>query len=79
MLAEPVDPVRYHRLYGQKRPRLAYHRNDFLDYVLMITLSAGVACACYGPRSALAVIAVSLCVFMIAVFPVRHGVGFQRP
>jgi hypothetical protein len=79
MLAEPVDPVRYHRLYGQKRPRLAYHRNDFLDYVLMITLSAGVACACYGPRSALAVIAVSLCVFMIAVFPVRHGVGFRTP
>lgn len=79
MAAEPADPRTFHRLYGLRRSRLAFQRNDFLDYVLMIALSAGAACACYGLTSIMAIGALALCVLMLATFPLRHGVGLRVP
>ncbi len=70
-----VDPRRFHRLFGVRAPRIAYRSSDFVDYVLMIVLSA-LAIGFVYRQSAPAMfgVGIALCCFMIASFVVRHGI-----
>jgi hypothetical protein len=57
-----ADPAYYHKLYGSKalkKPRVIYYKKDFIDYVLMMVVSAlvigfsrsssGMALSCRSP------------------------------
>ncbi|MGC2744241.1 MAG: hypothetical protein WA672_13700 [Candidatus Angelobacter sp.] len=76
-----ADPGYYHKLYGtkQSKPRITYYKKDFIDYVLMIGITALVLGLCYGSTHPLAIIGYALCAFEIAAFVVRHGVEWQVP
>ncbi len=74
-----IDPARFHRLFGTKRPRLAYHRGDFTDYLLMLVGCAVVLGIVYGRASWLAIVGYALCAFMLVAFPLRHGVSLRAP
>jgi hypothetical protein len=73
------DPAVFHKLYGVKKPRIAYSGRDFLDYVLMILLSALVVGFSYGFGHVMSIIGYALCAFTLAMFIVRHGVEFRAP
>jgi hypothetical protein len=73
------DPGFFHKLYGARTPRVTYFARDFIDYVLMIAVTALVAGFAYGFRSAMAIAAFVLCAFMIASFIMRHGIAFKTP
>jgi len=73
------DAARFHKLYGAREPRIAYYSKDFLDYLIMIALTAVVAGLVYGPRHVLTIAALVLCAFALAMFIVRHGVAFGAP
>jgi hypothetical protein len=74
-----VDRARLHKLYGPKRPRIAYYRGDFVDYVLMSVLSGCICLAAYGSGNPLGVAGVVLSAVMLASFPVRHGADLRIP
>jgi hypothetical protein len=74
-----VDPAFFHRIYGQRRPRLAYVRTDFADYALMTALCGLVISLAYGPLQPLSVVGWALCVYMMVSFPLRHGWGLRAP
>ena len=74
-----VDAAKFHKLYGVKGQRIAYHNKDFLDYVMMILMSAALIWFAYGANHVVSIIGLVLCAFMIAAFPVRHGVQFRTP
>ena len=73
------DAAVFHKLYGVKRPRTTYYRKDFLDYVLMVSLSAAVVVAAYGPRHVVTLVALALCAFAVAMFIARHGIEWRVP
>ena len=73
------DPAVFHKLYGIKKARIAYHGRDFLDYLLMIALSALAVGLSYGFGHAMSIAGLALCVLMLAAFVVRHGVEFRAP
>src|SRR6266705_1055404 len=74
-----VDATKFHKLYGVKRQRITYHNKDFLDYVIMILMSAALIRFAYGANHAVSIIGWVLCAFMVATFPMRHGVQFRTP
>jgi len=74
-----ADVQRFHKLYGAKKTRMTYQKKDFLDYVLMIALCAGVIEFAYGPGSMIAVVGLALCVTSIAGFVIRHGIEIRMP
>lgn len=74
-----IDPKRFHRLYGVKETRIAYQARDFPDYVLMTLLTFAAVYVSYGPRNPMTFLGLGLCVFMVCVFPVRHGFGARLP
>lgn len=69
----------FHNLYGIRKTRVTYQRRDFLDYVVMIVLTAGVVAVSYGPWHPMSLAALFLCLFMIAAFAVRHGIELAMP
>jgi hypothetical protein len=71
--------AKFHRLFGTQSPRMSYHRSDFLDYLLMILGCAAVVGFVYGRASWLAMAGYILCVLMIIVFPLRHGISARIP
>ncbi len=73
------EPGFFHKLYGARMPRVTYFARDFLDYVLMVGVSALVIGFCYGFRSAMSVAGLVLCTFMIASFIIRHGIELKTP
>ena len=73
------DPAVFHKLYGVKKTRIAYHGRDFLDYLLMVLLSAIVIRFSYGFGHVMSIAGLALCAFTLAVFIVRHGVKFRVP
>jgi hypothetical protein len=73
------DPGFFHKLYGARMPRVTYFARDFIDYVLMVAVTALVAGFAYGFRSAMAIAAFVLCAFMIASFIMRHGIELKTP
>lgn len=76
---EKPDPAFYHKLYGTRKLKVTYYGSDFLDYALMILLSALVISFCYGPRSIMAIAGLALCFFMLMAFVVRHGIIIRAP
>ncbi|PYP93405.1 MAG: hypothetical protein DMG65_00680 [Candidatus Angelobacter sp. Gp1-AA117] len=73
------DPAIFHKLYGTKRPRVVYYKKDFVDYVLMILLSALAIIFSYGFSSAMSIAGLVLCGFMLVTFVMRHGAEFRIP
>jgi hypothetical protein len=77
-----ADPGYYHQVYGAnklRKPRIIYYKKDFIDYVLMIVLTALVVGLSYGFRHPMAIIGYVLSAFMIVSFIIRHGVELQVP
>jgi hypothetical protein len=73
------EPAVFHKLYGPRGPRVTFYKKDFLDYLLMIALSAFVLIISYGPRHVMTIAGVALCVLTLATFVVRHGVELRVP
>lgn len=83
----------YHKLYGTKKPRVFYGKGDFLDYSLMLLLTALFVGFAYGPfgmpmshppiaasvGNGMAIVGVALCTFTLVSFVMRHGVAFTLP
>jgi hypothetical protein len=68
----------FHRNYGLRSRRAVYYRKDFLDYCLMIAVSAGVVRISYG-AGIMSAAGLILCLLMLVMFVVRHGVEFRVP
>jgi len=73
------NPARFHRMYGPKNPRTTLYRKDFLDYVLMLALSAAVIGGSYGPKQIMSLAGFGLCVLMLVTFIARHGIELRVP
>jgi hypothetical protein len=69
----------FHKLYGIRRARIGYHKRDFLDYILMIALSALAVGLSYGVDHVMSIAGLALCVLMLPTFIARHGVEFRVP
>jgi len=73
------DPAVFHKLYGTKQPRAVYYKRDFLDYALMLVLSALVVGGSYGFGHVLSMAGLALCAFALAMFITRHGIALGVP
>ncbi|MGZ5452442.1 MAG: hypothetical protein ACXW5U_31795 [Thermoanaerobaculia bacterium] len=73
------DPTVFHRLRGERKPRVVYYAKDFLDYTLMILLAALAVGLSYGPRHVVSLVGFALCAFALAMFALRHGVELRIP
>ncbi len=73
------DPAFFHQLHGEKRPRLAYHKDDFLDYLLMVASCVLVGGAAFGWRHPLFFIVLALGLWMVGAFVLRHGARLKWP
>jgi hypothetical protein len=73
------NPVIFHKLYGIRKPRIGYHKRDFLDYALMILLSALVVGFSYGFGHVMSIAGFALSAFTLAMFIVRHGIELRVP
>lgn len=73
------DAARFHKLYGVKKPRIAYAGGDFLDYLLMLAICDLILVWVFGPAHLMTRIGSALCLFMAVVFAVRHGVRWKVP
>lgn len=73
------SPAFFHKLYGIKKPKVTYYDRDFLDYVLMIVLSALVVSFSYGFGRVMSTVGLALCAFALVVFIIRHGTEFRVP
>jgi hypothetical protein len=69
----------FHKLYGSQKPRVVYYKRDFIDYCVMIALSAVVVATTYGVGRLISIVGLILCAFMLAMFMIRHGVEFRVP
>ena len=69
----------FHKLYGVRKPRAIYYAKDFVDYALMIVLSALVVGVSYGFRHGMFIASVVLCAFTLAMFITRHGIELRFP
>lgn len=76
---ETADQAFFHRLFGRKKSRILYRKEDFLDYALMTALTAVVIRLCYGPGNLIADLGVALCGLMLIAFPLRHGLTLRVP
>jgi hypothetical protein len=73
------DPAVFHRLYGIRKQRTHYYDRDFVDYALMILLTALALTVSYGWGHAMSIAGLALCVFALVIFTIRHGVGLSVP
>jgi hypothetical protein len=76
---KPVDAKHFHKLYGVRKQRITYQDMDFLDYVIASLISASLIWFAYGPNHVLLMVGLALFAFMIATFPMRHGVQLRVP
>jgi hypothetical protein len=74
-----TDPAFFHKLNGIPKPRVTYYERDFLDYVLMIVLTALAAGVSYGFGHVMSNVVFALCAVTLAMFAFRHGVEFRVP
>jgi hypothetical protein len=74
-----IDPAFFHKLYGPKSPRVHYYGRDFIDYVVMVALSALVVGLAYGALHPMAIAGYVLCAVMAVMFVLRHGVEWRVP
>lgn len=88
------EKSQFHKLYGTKKLRMVYSKQDYSDYILMNGITAVLMYCCYAsdlvaPRMdavlpggglSIAAIAGLLCLQMVALFPKRQGgVKWQMP
>ena len=73
------NPALFFKLYGVRKPRTSYYERDFLDYVLMVLVSALAVGLSYGFGHVLSLVWLVLSAFTIATFIVRHGVAWNVP
>ena len=73
------NPDFFHKLYGVRQSRIRYSDRDFLDYVLMIALSALTVGLSYGIGHVMSIVGLALCAFTLVTFIARHGVEFRVP
>jgi hypothetical protein len=69
----------FHKMYGPRNPRVHYYAKDFLDYTIMVAISAVIIGLTYGLRHFMALTGFALCAVMVAVFAIRHGVEWRVP
>ena len=69
----------FHKLYRRSKPRVVYYKQDFIDYFLMIAMTAIAIAVSYGWSSVMSFIGIALCGVMIATFIIRHGIEFKMP
>ncbi|MBV9496105.1 MAG: hypothetical protein JOZ54_17795 [Acidobacteria bacterium] len=74
-----ADPAVFHKLYGVRKPRATYYAKDFLDYTVMLALTALVTGALYGFRHPMALLGYGLCAVTLGMFAIRHGVELRVP
>jgi hypothetical protein len=77
-----TDPGFYHKIYGSntlRKPRTVYYKKDFIDYTVMMVLTALVIGMSYGFRHFMSITGYALCAFMVAAFAIRHGVEIIVP
>ena len=58
------DDHNFHELIGKRNRRMVYKKSDFLDYTIMLLLSAAVCGFVFGWLSPFAIAAYALCCFM---------------
>ncbi len=73
------DPASFHKLWGERKPRVVFYPKDFIDYTLMLLMAALVLGLAYGARHVVSIVGFSLCAFALAAFIVRHGVELRIP
>jgi hypothetical protein len=73
------DPGFFHKLYGARQSRIRYSDRDFLDYLLMVLLSAVVVSLSYGAGHVMSALGLALCGFALVAFVLRHGVELRVP
>jgi hypothetical protein len=71
--------ARFHSIYGERKPRVVYFKRDFVDYALMLLVSAALIGLVYGIEHPLALSGFALCAAMMGTFVVRHGVEWRFP
>ena len=74
-----IDPNFFHKLYGQKSPRVHSYGRDFFDYTIMTALSALIIGLTYGVRHPMSIVGFVLCAGMVVTFVKRHGVEYRVP
>ena len=74
-----ADASKFHQLYGAHSPRMAYRRDDFIDYVLMMALCGVVVSLVYGIESVMSITGLALCVCLLGTFLLRHGWKLRTP
>lgn len=74
-----ADASQFHQLYGIHSPRMAYRRDDFIDYVLMLALCGALVSLVYGLPSVMSILGLVLCVALMATFLIRHGWKLRAP
>jgi hypothetical protein len=74
-----IDPNRFHRLYGPASRRIAFKPADFADYAIMMTAAAALVWLVYRGQPWLAGLGLGCCLFLLAAFPLRHGVRWRVP
>jgi len=79
MSRKKPNPAFFHKLYGEKQPKVTYYGKDFPDYLLMILLSALVVGFSYKSSRPMSMAGFALCAVMPVVFAIRHGIGFGVP
>jgi hypothetical protein len=73
------NPDFFHKLYGARQSRIRYSKRDFLDYLLMVLLSAIAISFSYGFGHIMSIVGLALCAFTLPTFIARHGVEFGVP
>ncbi len=76
---QKLDPTAFHKMHGLQKPRVTYYAKDFLDYTLMIALTALVVVLSFGIGHVMSYVGLALCAFALAMFVVRHGVELRVP
>lgn len=68
-----------HQLFGHKKTRITYRKQDGLDYILMNLISLVTVYLVYGSTSPLFWIASICSLFLTVGFPLRHGFQWTIP
>jgi hypothetical protein len=76
---ETISPDFFHKLYGVKKTRIFYAKKDYLDYCVMLLLTAVVGGVAYGLRTPMAIASYVLCATLLVTFTVRYGVEWKVP
>jgi hypothetical protein len=76
---EIASPSFFHKLYGIRKPKTTYYGRDWLDYALMILLSAVVVRFSYRHSHIMSIVGFVLCGFVLITFIIRHGIELRVP